>query len=720
MSPPILQSAQRILDRHGLIPRSRLARFCIALAVIVDLWTLIGVHGFATVYWMSVFVVLGALLVLGYRVFAQRFMWRLRNRLIVTYVFIGVIPLVLLATMGLAAGYLLAGQFSTFVVTTDVRDELHRLESSNRTLTHQAAAVLARTGAVDPHEFAIQNDAFPGRRVIAYFRGRTVTLDGEPSSATPALPPARVPESILIVDQGNVYLRAVNRARISNGADELVVVSSVPLDKPHLESIVANMGIITLYGERAEEEAAAPSANQSTASPARASSASQSNTNIKVGNTELDATPKVVCGSMPPPAFRMDLDFAPFITMLNAVHWRTGEPSTLLLKVRTRPSLLYNRLFQTLGDTTNLIVVALVVIAVIFALIEVVAFVIGVRLTRTMTSSVAKLYDATQHVNQGDFSHRIEVRTNDQLSSLETSFNSMTESLEKLIAEQKEKQRIESELYIAKEVQDLLFPRDSADLDGLELHGVCRPARTVSGDYYDFLPVGPNAVGLAVGDISGKGISAALMMATVHAFVRAHTLVEHLPAMAASERLQPDRRAFPRTRLQAPQGGTAVSSEAPTCCPSPGSVLAMLNQQLFRSTPAQKYATMFLGFYDQPSRQLTYSNAGHLPPIVLRADGSITLLDKGGTVVGLFSDMSYPEGRVPLNPGDIVVAFSDGITEPENEYGDFGDAHLVQILQDNRDLPLPRISDAILNAVIDWIGGEEQPDDMTIVLARAR
>ena len=94
----------------------------------------------------------------------------------------------------------------------------------------------------------------------------------------------------------------------------------------------------------------------------------------------------------------------------------------------------------------------------VFALIEVVAFVIGVRLTRTMTSSVAKLYDATQHVNQGDFSHRIQVSSRDQLASLESSFNSMTESLRKLIAEQKEKQRIESELSIAKEVQDLLFP----------------------------------------------------------------------------------------------------------------------------------------------------------------------------------------------------------------------------------------------------------------------
>jgi sigma-B regulation protein RsbU (phosphoserine phosphatase) len=212
-------------------------------------------------------------------------------------------------------------------------------------------------------------------------------------------------------------------------------------------------------------------------------------------------------------------------------------------------------------------------------------------------------------------------------------------------------------------------------------------------------------------------------MATVHAFVRAHTLAEQGPALAAAHggQVMPTAQSVD-SPLAAPQGeaGAQVTVSEPSCCPSPGTVLALLNQQLYRSTPAQKYATMFLGFYDQQTRQLTYSNAGHLPPIVIRANGATQVLDVGGTVVGLFGDMAYPEGRVTLNPGDIVVAYSDGITEPENEFGEFGEERLTQIVQENRDLPLPRISDAILAAVLDWIGGEEQPDDMTIVLARAR
>jgi len=710
MTNPTLQSAHRFLAQHGLIPRTRLARFWISLAVILNLWALVGIHGYTLAYWTTVVVFFGALSISAYRAFTRRFMWRLRNRLIVTYVFIGVIPLVLLATMAIVAGYLFAGQFSTYVVTTDVHNELRRLESANRTITHQAAAALRRSGTIEPAQLAINNEAFPGRQVAAYYRGHAQSLLSDPSRHQPAPPPAQVSEAVLIVDEGELYLRAVNRAKLSEAeGDDLIVVSSVPLDHTHLESIVSNMGIISLYGERLNARALQPERTANLDSP------STDRARVSIGETPMDTIPKVTCGVMPPPVSRLDIEFVPFASILNAIHWQSGSPNHLLLTVRTRPSLLYNRLFRALGDMTNAILILLVVIAVIFALIEIVAFVIGVRLTRTMTSSVAKLYEATQHVNAGDFSHRIEVQSHDQLASLESSFNSMTESLKKLIAEQKEKQRIESELFIAKEVQDLLFPRDVADLDGLELHGICRPARTVSGDYYDFLPVGPNSVGLAVGDISGKGISAALMMATVQAFIRAHTLIEHSSVLASA---MADAQAGSQSEAQ--RRAAPVTFDERTGCPSPGAVLALLNQQLYRCTPAQKYATMFLGFYDQQTRQLTYSNAGHLPPIVICANGSTHLLDTGGTVVGLFGDMAYPEGRVTLNPGDIVVAYSDGITEPENDFGDFGEERLTQIVQENRDLPLPRISDAILNAVTDWIGGEEQPDDMTIVLARAR
>ena len=141
-----------------------------------------------------------------------------------------------------------------------------------------------------------------------------------------------------------------------------------------------------------------------------------------------------------------------------------------------------------------------------------------------------ELYLATTHVNRGDFSHRIPVTSTDQLAALANSFNSMTESIQKLIVEQKEKQRLENEITIAQEVQAQLFPRHITQLPSLEVHGFCRPARSVSGDYYDFLSLGPERLLLAVGDVSGKGISAALLMATIHSAVRAYS-VEGVPAL---------------------------------------------------------------------------------------------------------------------------------------------------------------------------------------------
>lgn len=152
---------------------------------------------------------------------------------------------------------------------------------------------------------------------------------------------------------------------------------------------------------------------------------------------------------------------------------------------------------------------------------------------------------------------------------------------------------------------------------------------------------------------------------------------------------------------------------------SPAQVLWLLNRHLYNSTPAEKYATLFLSLYDGNSRTLTYSNGGHLPPMLVSRDG-VKRLEQGGTVIGLFDTMPYEENSVVMSPGDIFLAFSDGITEPENEFGEFGEHRLLETIRENFDLPLARISETVLTAVQDWIGAAEQPDDVTLVLARAR
>jgi sigma-B regulation protein RsbU (phosphoserine phosphatase) len=153
---------------------------------------------------------------------------------------------------------------------------------------------------------------------------------------------------------------------------------------------------------------------------------------------------------------------------------------------------------------------------------------------------------------------------------------------------------------------------------------------------------------------------------------------------------------------------------------SPAALLTLLNHQLYESTPDAKYATLFLGIYDGETRRLTYSNGGHLPPILISEDGSSQLLSCGGTVVGLFDILSFPEATVQFRPGDVLVAYSDGVTEPENDYGEFGEQRLIQLVRENRHLPLERITEIVTVAVDDWIGDNEQPDDVTLVLARAK
>jgi sigma-B regulation protein RsbU (phosphoserine phosphatase) len=322
----------------------------------------------------------------------------------------------------------------------------------------------------------------------------------------------------------------------------------------------------------------------------------------------------------------------------------------------------------------------------------------AVRLNRTITNAVADLYRATTAIDSGNFAHRIRVQRRDQLGALSTSFNTMSESLERLLEQQREKERMQSELEIAQEVQNNLFPQGQVEMPGLELHGVCKPARTVSGDYYDFLIMGESELTLAMGDISGKGISAALLMASLHSAVRAYRF--------AGEDCFSD------------NGGKDRFFQGKVTFSSPGKVLGLLNRHLYRSTQPEKYATLFLAHFDTNTRKLTYSNGGQLPPFVLCANGAVRRLDRGGSVVGLLDDLAYDEGTITLDPGDILIAYSDGVTEPENEFGEFGEERLIEMVQRHRHLPLAAISQQVLQSLRAWIGEQEQPDDITLVLAR--
>lgn len=610
--------------------------------------------------------------VLAARWLSSRLLWRLRNRLIVTYIFIGVIPLALLITLALGGFYLSAGQFATFIVTSRLDAELKRLEASNLVIAHRLAAELDTGRKSDTLQYADAN-AWGQSHVCAW-------LDNKPLLNNSGVQLAPVPlgypseQSARVVrDQGNFFLRSATTIVTKNG--KLTVVSSRPLDQRRLVGLATDLGQVTLFSRD-------PGAGT--------------------------RYPIYSVGEIPPPVRALDLDVS-FPADISVMNWGDGKTSSsATLSVETRLSKLYDHLFAALGELAASIKFWLVVGIVVLGIFVAIAIYIGTGLTRSVTGAVAQIYQATTHVNRGDFSHRIAITSNDQIAALASSFNLMTESIEKLILEQKEKHRLESEITIAQEVQAQLFPRHISQLSSLEVYGFCRPARSVSGDYYDFLTIGSEKLILAVGDVSGKGISAALLMATIHSAVRAYSM-EGIPILRQAQAVG----AGPA--LVAKYDPTFQGAEV-----SPGTLLSLLNHQLYHSTPMEKYATLFLATYDGEGRRLTFANAGHLPPMLLGENGSIRRLEDGGTVVGLFDDLSYDEGSVQLRPGDIFLAYSDGVTEPENDFGEFGEPRLIELVQENRDLPLHRITEIVTAAVDDWIGSAEQPDDVTLVLARAR
>ncbi len=639
--------------------------------------------------------------VLGLRWVRRKLIWRLRNRLIVTYIFIGVIPVILLLTIGVIAAYLFAWQFATYVVSSDLSTEIATLGAANHRVALDIGERLIRNVAPGTalREAIGREPVHADNELTLRYRDKAYALP--PASAAAASPPNAAREvRAFVLDGGRILLRVSDT--VNAGNTDLVLISSVPLNEQLLTHIGAQLGEVSL---------SLFSNSPRAARDGKAAERSGKRT-ITIGNERIDlgsdsnpgAPATIKAGNLPPPANRFDREITGG-SLLKVLDWQSGKERTALLAVVTRPSLLYNQLFRTVGQSANFIVAVLAVVVVLFGVIELLALFIGIGLTRTMTRSVAALYRGTQHVNRGDFSHRIEVRSEDQLAALESSFNSMTTSLERLMEEQKEKQRMENELAIAQEVQAQLFPREAADVPALELHGICRPARTVSGDYYDFLPLDSDKVALAVGDVSGKGISAALLMATIHSAVRAYSLEAAVtPAMSA-------------VADGGYQGSTLAYANGEL---SPAALISLLNRQLFHSTPSEKYATLFFGTYDGPGRSLNYCNAGHLAPLVLHGDGSMSRLEVGGLVVGLFDGLAYDETQVQLSPGDIFVGYSDGITEPENDFGEFGEQRLMELVRENRNLPLARISELVISAVLDWIGGAEQPDDMTLVLARPR
>jgi phosphoserine phosphatase RsbU/P len=236
------------------------------------------------------------------------------------------------------------------------------------------------------------------------------------------------------------------------------------------------------------------------------------------------------------------------------------------------------------------------------------------------------------------------------------------------------------EIEIAREVQRRLFPQRVPELPHVELAARCIQARSVGGDYYDFLDLGPDRVGLVLGDVSGKGIPAALRMANLQAYLR------------------------------------VLTDGAPQ---DPLRVMRQVNRSLWQNTPPGDFATLFFGIFTDPVRRLTYINCGHHPALCMRRDGSVERLAATATVLGAFEEWECTLGRTQLAPGDLLVAYSDGVTEAQRGPEQFGEERLLEALRSCADAPPEAIVAAILDRVQEF-GAGDQSDDLTLLVARVR
>jgi sigma-B regulation protein RsbU (phosphoserine phosphatase) len=555
-------------------------------------------------------------------------------------------------------GYILINQLAIYLVTSELDRRIESLDTAAESIVRSAPA--DRPVVVRRMTELFYSEHYPGLEVLVREGGKLIRY---PDDGT--LPEPRdgwkETRGVLLRD-GRFYAWSHRKTKTGD------VTITAPLTGEVLAGLVPSLGGVTIFEE------------------------------------SLARAPKFVArGSLPKPVNRFDAEVL-INTGLPAAAWeRPGsEPEKEKAKpqivIRSRISSVLSAVFnRTTDPTQEAFQAAIVIVSIIFLIVEIIAMMIGLSMTRTITGAVHRLYEGTQKVMEGNFSHRIEVKGKDQLADLSQSFNRMTENLEKLLVVAKEKERLQSEVEIAREVQSQLYPRVVPQTRSLRITAVCHPARMCSGDYYDYEVIRDSQVAIAIGDVAGKGISAALLMATLQSSLRSQLQSALEIAAAAGD-----------------GGGSAF---VPPLL-STSHLVSRLNNQLHAYTSPEKYATFCFGIFDEPTGIFTYTNAGHLPPLLVR-DGAAERLDVNGTVVGAFPFAKYDESRLELKSNDLLVCFTDGITEPENEYGEmFGEDRLIELIARSSHLNDEQIVELVLDSVREWTATDELQDDMTVLLAR--
>lgn len=714
---------------RSLLPITTMGRLMLAGAVVwfmdwvcTDGQTLLGSTTLKTLVDLAAalaFIPLGYFLVKGARWVTQHLLWRLRRRLIVTYLLIGALPLLLIVSLLALIGWVVVMQSSARLVERQLEGLLEQSRASALALSRDLTVL--EEARLEPERMR--------RR-----------LQERADALAPIFPEVTLSVRRFGSDGFSVSVRgarAENSAPLLAAANENALLPDWLSGQQTFDGLVfeeADAGECKVYARHIVKLARpAPMIFQLHYPICRDLCAHLSET------TGLQVRPgKVITSLVLTPTGAHVEETAditsnggerrsPWLGSLPifkpVTEWHTGrrsERDVLLVDASfLSPGQIWQGVqqFRTGSAFGDVLFWTISGLAVFFLFIALLAIGSAVLLTRSITSVVHRLYEGTRRVEAGDFDHEIAITGRDQLSTLSGSFNQMTRSIRELLRVSAAKQRLDQEMKIAAQVQARLFPRQTPRTRRLDFApGICIPARAVSGDYYDFLEAAPGIIGIVVADVCGKGVSAALMMANLQANLRGQVQAYHdgydLNLSLADTEVG-SYAAAPRTTELA---GYARPVQR---------IVQRVNQQVAASMMDASYITFFYAEFDEQRATLRYTNAGHNPPLLYRAqaDGAarIEKLERGGTVLGLFSDAEYEDAELRLERGDVLVAFTDGLLEACNAQGEeFGEERVIQVLVKHPHRTAAEIEQQILQAVRDWTGNAEQEDDLTLVIFKVK
>jgi sigma-B regulation protein RsbU (phosphoserine phosphatase) len=595
-----------------------------------------------------------------------RFLWRVRRKLILSYVFLGFVPVLLVVTLALVGSMILYINVAAYMFMegfTDIAGDVQEIAETSASEIGRTpdAALQAIT-----RKYLTSAQRYPGLSIVVL----PITDLKQPPTIAGAWkhmqPPQQVPVwlradlagyrgtvAVPPADSATEWTLVIRSAEPTTDLSHLVIVD-LPADAD-VAAAIEGRSRIKMRGVGVPERCA--------------------------GGNGVDAASATVGGG----AFNSAVAFT------DCVDWTTGTRDRAAVGLDAP----FRRVYANVAARSdaagsnntfnNTFFGLLVAIIVVFLVIQGAALFFGALLARSITYAVHELFVGTERVQQGDFTHRIRVDSGDQLGDLAGSFNRMSASIEHLLHVQREKQRLDDELRIARDIQKSLLPGSPPAIEGLTIADLCEPAREVGGDYYDFFALGPRQLGVMIADVSGKGTSAALYMAELKGLML---------SLSQNER-------------------------------SPRRLLIEANRLLAAHLDNRSFITMTYLVVDLDARVVTCARAGHTPLIVV-SRGCPEVVIPSGMVLGLrlpgaserFADLLEEHTR-PLRAGDVYVLYTDGITEAMDESGDlFSDDALARVVASQHQLDAAGIRERVVRDVKRFVGDAEPHDDMTMIVLR--